>query len=103
MTYKLIKTTTIILYLIGRKLDTVKIYASDFASNTVELKMLIDDVKKEIIAFLNIELGGTIYVGVSDSGEEVKLGNNLLDEYESTIINWIRDEAIMPNCSDFDN
>lgn len=43
--------------------------------------MLIDDVKKEIIAFLNSELGGTIYVGVSDSGEEVKLGNDLSDEY----------------------
>ncbi len=39
-----------------------------FEDNKTELKReLIDDVKKEIIAFLNTK-GGIIYVGVNDDG-----------------------------------
>ena len=38
-------------------------------NSTVELKNdLIDAVKNEIVAFLNTS-GGTIYVGVEDSGD----------------------------------
>ena len=40
-------------------------------SNVIELKeQLVDDVKKEIVAFLNTD-GGTIYVGVKDDGTVV--------------------------------
>ena len=40
-------------------------------SETVELKLIVNDViKKEIVAFANSE-GGTIYIGVSDDGEVV--------------------------------
>ena len=38
-------------------------------SNLIELKRsLTDDMKTEVIAFLNSYLGGTIYVGVNDDG-----------------------------------
>lgn len=37
-------------------------------TETVELKsIMMDDLKKEIIAFANCD-GGTIYVGVADDG-----------------------------------
>ena len=37
-------------------------------TETVELKSIVmDDIKKEIIAFANCD-GGTVYVGVSDDG-----------------------------------
>ena len=42
-------------------------------SETVELKeIVIDDIKKEAIAFANCE-GGVLYVGINDSGEVVGL------------------------------
>lgn len=70
-------------------------------SVTVELKsILTEDVKLEIIAFLNSYLGGTIYIGVDDEGNVLNNINNF-DEIESKIISWIRDEAIYPNCSNF--
>ena len=38
-------------------------------SETVELKkIVVDDIKKEIVAFANGD-GGTLYVGVADDGE----------------------------------
>lgn len=71
-------------------------------SETVELKReLKDDVKLEIIAFLNSYLGGTIFVGVDNQGKSTNVTENEKDLYESKVINWIRDEAIYPNCSDF--
>ena len=37
-------------------------------TETVELKSIVlDDIKKEIIAFANCD-GGTVYVGVTDDG-----------------------------------
>ena len=40
-------------------------------SNQIELKQeLNDDIKNEIVAFLNTE-GGIIYVGVSDDGNPI--------------------------------
>ena len=69
-------------------------------SEIVELKREInEDLKNEIVAFLNSYLGGTIYVGVDDNGYIMDLKKNELDKMESTIINWIRDEAIYPNCT----
>lgn len=71
-------------------------------SETVELKSAInEDMKTELIAFLNSYLGGTIYVGVSDDGKILGLNESEKDLYESKVINWIRDEAIYPNCSNF--
>lgn len=73
-------------------------------SEIVELKRKLDDTMKvEIIAFLNSYLGGTIYVGVEDDGSISNLSEKEKDENESKIINWIRDESIYPNCSNFVN
>lgn len=73
-------------------------------SNLIELKRsLTDDMKTEVIAFLNSYLGGTIYVGVNDDGSLYNYTQEEKDRNESKIINWIRDEAIYPNCSDFVN
>ena len=70
--------------------------------NTVELKRILDeDMKTEIIAFLNSYIGGTIYIGVENDGTLSNLSQQQKDENESKVINWIRDEAIYPNCSDF--
>ena len=67
-------------------------------SEIIELKReLDDDMKSEIIAFLNSYLGGTIFVGVEDDGSLSNLTEEQLDENESRVINWIRDEAIYPN------
>lgn len=48
-------------------------------NETVELKrQYIDDIKKEIIAFANT-LGGTIYIGVDDTGNVIGLNASNLD------------------------
>lgn len=71
-------------------------------SNLVELKRsLNEELKSEIIAFLNSESGGIIYVGVNDDGSLYETTAQERDENESKIIHWIRDEAIYPNCSEF--
>ena len=71
-------------------------------NEVLELKsILTEDTKTEIVAFLNSYLGGTIYIGVDNLGNIVKLTQKERDLYESKIINWIRDEAIYPNCSEF--
>lgn len=58
-------------------------------------------MKSEIIAFLNSYLGGTIFVGVEDDGSLSNFTKEQIDENESEVINWIRDEAIYPNCSKY--
>ena len=41
-------------------------------SETVELKaIVVDDIKKEVIAFANCE-GGKLYIGVLDDGREIQ-------------------------------
>lgn len=71
-------------------------------SNLIELKRTLDEkMKPEIIAFLNSYLGGTIYVGVNDDGSVYDFSMEERDSNESRVINWIRDEAIYPNYSDF--
>lgn len=71
-------------------------------SETVELKAILnDDMKTEVIAFLNSYLGGKIYVGVDNFGNILKISQEEKDLNESKIINWIRDESIYPNCSEF--
>jgi len=58
-------------------------------------------MKTEVIAFLNSYLGGKIYVGVDNFGNILKISQEEKDLNESKIINWIRDESIYPNCSEF--
>ena len=44
-------------------------------SETVELKsIVVDDIKKEIIAFANCE-GGILYIGVQDDGTVLGVGD----------------------------
>lgn len=69
-----------------------------YESETVELKEIYTpDIKKEIIAFVNTN-GGTIYVGVQDSGEIVGLVN--ADFVMQQISNSLRD-SVRPDVSMF--
>ena len=63
-------------------------------SETVELKaIVVEDIKKEIIAFANCE-GGKLYIGVQDDGTVSGLDNP--DETSLQISNMVRD-AIKPD------
>lgn len=67
-------------------------------SETVELKsVVVDDVKKEIIAFANSD-GGTLYIGVRDDGEIVGLDDP--DGTALQISNMVRD-SIKPDVTMF--
>ncbi len=71
-----------------------------YESETVELKeTYTSDFKKEIVAFANTS-GGTIYIGVQDSGEIVGLDN--ADFVMQQISNSLRD-SIRPDISMFTN
>ncbi len=71
-----------------------------YESETVELKELYtSDLKKEIIAFANTN-GGTIYIGVQDSGGIIGLDN--ADFIMQQISNSLRD-SIRPDVSMFTN
>lgn len=64
----------------------------------VELKsILMDDIKKEIIAFVNCD-GGTVYVGVADDGKVLGVEN--ADECALQISNMVRD-AVKPDVTMF--
>ena len=67
-------------------------------TETVELKSIVmDDIKKEIIAFANCN-GGTVYVGVADDGTVLGIEN--ADECALQISNMVRD-AIKPDVTMF--
>ena len=67
-------------------------------TETVELKSIVmDDIKKEIIAFANCD-GGTVYVGVADDG--IVLGVENADECALQISNMVRD-AVKPDVTMF--
>ena len=67
-------------------------------SKTVELKqVVVDDIKKEIIAFANSD-GGTIYIGVADNGEVT--GISAPAETILQVNNMIRD-SIKPDLTMF--
>lgn len=71
-----------------------------YESETVELKQVYTpDLKKEIVAFANTN-GGTIYIGVQDSGEIIGLDNT--DFVINQISNSLRD-SIRPDVSMFTN
>ena len=65
-------------------------------SDRVELKrVMIKDLDKEIIAFLNTH-GGTIYIGVDDDGNVVGVSQELKDKYDE-MISAILTNNIKPN------
>lgn len=67
-------------------------------SETVELKsIVVDDIKKEIIAFANCE-GGNLYVGVDDDGTIIGLAEP--DNVALQISNMVRD-SIKPDLTMF--
>lgn len=67
-------------------------------SETIELKeIMVDDVKKELIAFANSE-GGMLYIGVRDDGTVVGVENP--DQVSLQISNMARD-AIKPDVTMF--
>lgn len=67
-------------------------------TETVELKSIVmDDIKKEIIAFANCD-GGTVYVGVADDGTVLGIEN--ADECALQISNMVRD-AVKPDVTMF--
>lgn len=67
-------------------------------TETVELKSIVmDDLKKKIIAFANCD-GGTLYVGVADDG--TVLGVENADECALQISNMMRD-AVKPDVTMF--
>lgn len=67
-------------------------------SETVELKsIVVDDIKKEIIAFANCE-GGKLYIGVQDDG--IVVGVDDPDGAALQISNMVRD-AIKPDLTMF--
>lgn len=63
-----------------------------FENEIIELKReLIDEVKSEIVAFLNSE-GGTIYVGVEDDGTVVGFHDDKAkDTLDLKLGNWIQE------------
>lgn len=67
-------------------------------SETVELKaVIVDDIKKEIIAFANCE-GGKLYIGVQDNGEVIGVEDS--DGAALQISNMVRD-AVKPDLTMF--
>ena len=67
-------------------------------SETVECKeIVVDDIKKEIIAFANCQ-GGKLYVGVRDDGQIIGVAN--ADEVVQQISNMVRD-AVKPDITMF--
>lgn len=67
-------------------------------SETVELKaVIVDDIKKEIIAFANCE-GGKLYIGVRDNGEIIGVEDS--DGAALQISNMVRD-AVKPDLTMF--
>lgn len=67
-------------------------------SETVELKsVVVDDIKKEIIAFANSD-GGTLYIGIRDDGEVVGLEDP--DGTALQVSNMVRD-SIKPDVTMF--
>lgn len=67
-------------------------------SETIELKeVVVDDIKKEIIAFANCD-GGKLYIGVRDDGTVI--GLNDPDSVSLQISNMVRD-AIKPDVTMF--
>lgn len=69
-----------------------------FETERVEFKVrMVDDIYREVIAFANTE-GGTVYIGIDDSGNVV--GVDDVDETYTRLTNGVRD-AIQPDVTMF--
>lgn len=66
-------------------------------SETIELKEIVEDIKKEIIAFAN-SAGGTLYIGVANDGHVVGVHN--ADQVMQQIVNMVHD-SIKPDITMF--
>lgn len=67
-------------------------------THTVELKReFVPDIKKEVVAFANTE-GGTVYVGIDDSGKIIGVENS--EKVMLQIMNMLRD-SIKPDITMF--
>lgn len=67
-------------------------------SEKVELKaIVVDDIKKEIVAFANC-MGGTIYIGVQDDGKVIGIED--VDKSSLQVSNMVRD-SIKPDLTMF--
>ena len=66
--------------------------SSYYEDEKTELKReLTDEVKSEIVAFLNSE-GGTIFVGVDNDGTVIGFkDSNIKDDIDLKLCNWIQD------------
>ena len=65
-------------------------------SDRIELKReMVDDLDKEIIAFLNAH-GGTIYIGIDDNGKVIGVPKSFKDEYDEKV-SAILSNNIKPN------
>jgi predicted HTH transcriptional regulator len=68
---------------------------------TTEFKrQLTDTLEKEVVAFLNSEKGGDIYIGVADNGKIVGVDNP--DKLQLTIIDRIRNNILPTTLGFFD-
>ncbi len=68
-----------------------------YESETIELKeMYTSGIRKEIVAFANTK-GGTIYIGVSDSGEiiGIKDADFVMQQLSNTLRDSIRPDVLM--------
>lgn len=58
-------------------------------TNKIEFKLLLNDnIEKEVVAFLNSDIGGVIYIGVDDNGKIV--GVNNIDEISRRVKDKIK-------------
>ena len=73
-----------------------------YESDNIELKREItNEIKKEIVAFLNTD-GGVIYIGVNDDGSIYKdMTPKEMDIERTKIINWISQDIILPNPKEY--
>lgn len=68
-------------------------------SETVELKsIVVEDIKKEIIAFANCE-GGKLYIGVQDDGTVVGLDDPDPLYFDCSCIGMDRSNAWRQDCA----
>lgn len=70
-------------------------------SNRVEFKSVLNDkMEKEVVAFLNNQEGGILYIGVDDDGHPV--GSIDLDSTQLKIADRIKNNILPPTLGLFD-
>ena len=75
-------------------------FMKQIESNHIEFKKCyVDDLDKDIIAFLNSQ-GGRIYIGIEDNGHIIGIPKFEQDDLNLKVANIISD-SIYPNSRDF--